>query len=134
MKNSAETMNSSQPATTQNRAERPAGHHRALRHHQPSFTAALTGLPPSDRALHKTFYAIEISKRRVARRFGGSCHVPRGLPVDVDHVGRASAVRSGIRDQGGPSGGLCRAYFASESVRKKRFHRALVEAGMVDLA
>jgi hypothetical protein len=98
--------------------------------HQPSFTAALTGLPPSDRALHKTFYAIEWINGGLpgdlvapavldaALTMSAAC-----LPLDPVFATRMAL----LADCAAP-------YFASESVRKKRFHRALVEAGMVDLA
>ncbi|WP_201410079.1 hypothetical protein [Mesorhizobium sp. J8] len=46
-----------------------------------------------------------------------------GLPLDPVFATRATL----LADCAAP-------YFASESVRKKRFHRALVEAGIVDLA
>lgn len=102
--------------------------------HQPSFTAALTGLPPSDRALHKTFYAIEAINSALPADLAAPAMLDAAflstltmsaarLPLDPVFATRTALLAD------------CAArYFASESVRKKRFHRALVEAGMVDLA
>lgn len=102
--------------------------------HQPSFTAALTGLPPSDRALHKTFYAIET----INSALPGDLAAPAMLDAAFLSTLTMSAARLPLDPVFATRTALladCAApYFASESVGKKRFHRALVEAGMVDLA
>ncbi|TPM42046.1 sulfatase-like hydrolase/transferase [Mesorhizobium sp. B2-3-4] len=102
--------------------------------HQPSFTTALTGLPPSDPALHRTFYAIEAVNCGLPDDVAAppvlDCAflstltlLAAGLPLD-----QVSATRAALLADCAAS------YFGSTSRRKRRFHRALVEAGMVDLA
>ncbi|MEO5759562.1 MAG: sulfatase-like hydrolase/transferase [Mesorhizobium sp.] len=102
--------------------------------HQPSFTAQLTGLPPSDPALYKTFYAIEAV----------NCSLPSDLTappiLDVTYLSTLALLaaqipldpvfttRAALLNKD-PS-----AYFDLASAPKRRFHRALVEAGLVDLA
>lgn len=102
--------------------------------HQPSFTTALTGLPPSDPALRRTFYAIEalncaLPDDLAAPPVLDSAFLSTltlqaaGLPLDPIFATRAAL----LHDFAAP-------YFDSASPRKRGFHRALVEAGMVDLA
>lgn len=102
--------------------------------HQPSFTATLTGLLPPDPALHKTFYAIEAINSALPddlcapavldAAFLSTLTVAAArLPLDPVFATRTAL----LTDCAAP-------YFANESLRKRRFHRALVEAGMVDLA
>lgn len=102
--------------------------------HQPSFTTALTGLRPSDPALRQTFYAVETVNCRLPDDVAAppvlDCAflstltlLAAGLPLDPVSATRAAL----LNDCAAP-------YFDSTSPRKRRFHRALVEAGMVDLA
>lgn len=101
--------------------------------HQPSFTAALTGLPPSDPALHKTFYAIEAVNSVLPDDLSAPAILDAAflstltvaaarLPLDPVFATRTALLTECV----GP-------YFANESLRKRRFHRALVDGGMVDL-
>ncbi|QKD17355.1 sulfatase-like hydrolase/transferase [Mesorhizobium sp. NZP2077] len=102
--------------------------------HQPSFTTALTGLRPSDPALRQTFYGIEAVNCRLPDDVAAppvlDCAflstltlLAARLPLDPVFATRAAL----LNDCAAP-------YFDSTSPRKRRFHRALVEAGMVDLA
>jgi len=102
--------------------------------HQPSFTTTLTGLPPSDPALRQTFYAVEAMNCRLPDDLAAPpvldsaflstlTLLAAGLPLDP-----VFATRAALLDDCGT------AYFDSTSPRKRRFHRTLVEAGMVDLA
>jgi hypothetical protein len=102
--------------------------------HQPSLTTALTGLPPSDPALRQTFYSIEAVNCRLPVDVAAppvlDCAflstltlLAAGLPLDPVFATRAAL----LNDCAAP-------YFDAASPRKRRFHRALVEAGMVNLA
>lgn len=102
--------------------------------HQPSFTTALTGLPPPDPALRQTFYAIETVNCGLPDDVAAppvlDCAflstltlLAAGLPLDPVFATRAAL----LNDCAAP-------YFDPASPRKRRFHRALVEAGMVNLA
>lgn len=106
--------------------------------HQPVMTRRIESkrrLPPDGRRLFRTFYAIEmlnaVPERRVAGQaadldiaFLGTVALQQaGLPLDGIFATRAS-----LMEQCGD------AYFASPSERKRRFHRTLVELGMIDLA
>ncbi|WP_137931143.1 sulfatase-like hydrolase/transferase [Mesorhizobium comanense] len=102
--------------------------------HQPSFTTALTGLPPSDPALRRTFYTIEAVNCTLPHDLAAPPVLDSAflstltlqaarLPLDPVFATRAAL----LKDCAAP-------YFDSASSRKRRFHRALVEAGMVDLA
>ncbi|RWE45701.1 MAG: hypothetical protein EOS78_00420 [Mesorhizobium sp.] len=101
--------------------------------HQPSFTTALTGLPPSDPALHRTFYAVEAVNCRPpddvmappildCAFLSTLTLLAAGLPLDPVFATRATLLDD-----------CAASYFDSGSPRKRRFHRTLVEAGMVDL-
>lgn len=102
--------------------------------HQPSFTTSLTGLPPSDLALRETFYAIEPINGELpddlpappvldSAFLSTLTLLAAGLPLDAVFATRAALLNE------------CAApYFESASLRKRRFHRTLVDAGMVDLA
>jgi hypothetical protein len=101
--------------------------------HQPSFTTSLTGLPPSDPALRQTFYAIEAMNCALPDHLEAPpvldsaflstlTMLAAGLPLDPVFATRASLLDD------------CAAlYYDSGSLRKLRFHRALVEAGIVRL-
>jgi phosphoglycerol transferase MdoB-like AlkP superfamily enzyme len=91
------------------------------------------GLPGDERRAFRTFYAIEalnMPGRLVAGpgaeldiAFLGTVVLQQaGLPLDPIFATRASLLEQ------------CRAtYFASASERKRRFHRTLVDLGMIDL-
>ena len=101
--------------------------------HAPPFLARLTGKPPGDPALKRTFFAIEAHNMALP----ADLVVPEpldsvflstltlqaaGLPLDPVAATRASLL---------PECGS--AYFETDSARKRRFHRALVDAGLIDL-
>jgi len=92
-------------------------------------------LPKDARRQFRTFYAIETlndcSDRLISGRgtdldiaFLGTVALQQsGLPLDEIFATRASLLEH--------CGG---AYFASSSERKRRFHRTLVDLGMIDVA
>ena len=105
--------------------------------HQPVMTRRIEAklkLPADARRAFRTFYAMETlndgSDRLVAGRgpdldiaFLGTVALQRaGLPLDEIFATRAS-----LLDHCGES------YFASPSERKRRFHRTLVDLGMIDM-
>ncbi|WP_421913116.1 sulfatase-like hydrolase/transferase [Mesorhizobium sp.] len=102
--------------------------------HQPSFTAPLSGKAPSDPALHKTFYAVEAV----------NCVLPLDVPsppvLDVTYLSTLALLAAKVQLDPvfATRAALLRndpaVYFDPTSVPKRRFHRALVEAGAVDLA
>jgi hypothetical protein len=92
-------------------------------------------LPLDERRQFRTFYAIETlnycSDRLVPGRgadldiaFLGTIALQQaGLPLDEVFATRASLLEH------------CReSYFASQSERKRRFHRTLVERGIIDIS
>ncbi len=106
--------------------------------HQPVMTRrieAKLNLPADARRPFRTFYAIEALNycpdRLVSGRganldiaFLGTVALQQaGLPLDEIFATRASLIE--------PCGD---AYFASSSERKRRFHRTLVELGVIDIA
>jgi hypothetical protein len=106
--------------------------------HQPVMTRRIEAklmLPPDARRQFRTFYAIETlnaaSDPSVSEAgadldiaFLGTVVLQRaGLPLDGVFATRASLLEH-----------CGDAYFASPSERKRRFHRTLVELGMIDLA
>ncbi|RRH99227.1 hypothetical protein EH240_18485 [Mesorhizobium tamadayense] len=102
--------------------------------HQPSFTAAMSGRPPSDPALYESFYAIEAMNCALPPDLAAPLALDvaylstlalqaAGMPLDPVFATRAALLRDN------PA-----IYFDPASTRKRRFHRALVEAGMVDLS
>ena len=106
--------------------------------HQPVMTRRIETklqLPIDARRQFRTFYAMETlndcSDRLVSGRgpdldiaFLGTVALQRaGLPLDEIFATRAS-----LLEQCGD------AYFASSSERKRRFHRTLVDLGMIDMA
>ena len=105
--------------------------------HQPVMTRRIESkrkLPPDPRRQFRTFYAIEtlnvVPDRLVAGQgadldiaFLGTIALQlAGLPLD-----RIFATRASLIEQCGDG------YFASSSERKRRFHRTLVELGIIDL-
>jgi hypothetical protein len=102
--------------------------------HQPSFTATLSGLRSSDAALHKTFYAIEA----VNTTLPPDLSAPPMLDVNYLSTLALLAARAPLDPVFATRAALLRndpaVYFDPASRQKRRFHRALVEAGVVDLA
>jgi hypothetical protein len=102
--------------------------------HQPVLTRRIDPLAGDARRAFRTFYALEalnISPEMFSRGRGPDIDIAflgtitlqaAGLPLDPLFSTRAS-----LLDECGTS------YFASESIRKRRFHRTLVELGLVDL-
>lgn len=101
--------------------------------HQPSFTASLGGMTPSDPALYETFYAIEAVNCRLPQDLAA----PRVLDVSYLSTLALIAARAPLDPVFATRAALFKddpaAYFNIASTKKRRFHRALVEAGMVDL-
>lgn len=105
--------------------------------HQPVMTRrieSMRGLPKDPRRAFHTFFAIEAFNVEMCQStvtlppvldiafLGTATLAAAGLPLDRISATRASL----IRDCG-------EAYFAAASERKHRFHRALVELGMIEL-
>jgi hypothetical protein len=106
--------------------------------HQPVMTRRIEAklkLPPDARRQFRTFYAIEALNYRPDRLVSG-----RGANLDIAFLGTVAlqqaglpldeifATRASLLEQCGE------AYFASSSERKRRFHRTLVELGVIDVA
>jgi hypothetical protein len=106
--------------------------------HQPVMTRRIEGklkLPLDARRQFRTFYAMETlgdcSGRLIPGRgrdldiaFLGTVVLQQaGLPLDEIFATRASLLEH-----------CAEAYFASSSERKRRFHRTLVDKGMIDVA
>jgi hypothetical protein len=106
--------------------------------HQPVMTRRIEAklkLAPDPRRQFRTFYAMEMlnaapdpllsgKHANLDIAFLGTIALQRaGLPLDGIFATRASLLE--------PCG---EAYFASSSERKRRFHRTLVELGIIDLA
>lgn len=101
--------------------------------HAPHFLAGLTGKAPGDPALRRTFFAIEAYDMALPAdlEIPGTVDAAflstvvlqaAGLPLDAVGATRASL----LPECGG-------AYFDTDSSRKRRFHRTLVDAGLIDL-
>jgi hypothetical protein len=106
--------------------------------HQPVMTRRIEAklkLPADARRQFRTFYAIEALNYRPDRLVSG-----RGADLDIAFLGTVAlqhaglpldeifATRASLLEQCGE------AYFASTSERKRRFHRTLVELGVIDVA
>jgi hypothetical protein len=106
--------------------------------HQPVMTrriGAKLQFPMDARRQFRTFYAIEALNYRPDRLMPG-----RGKDLDIAFLGTVAlqqaglpldeifATRASLLEQCGE------AYFASSSERKRRFHRTLVERGVIDVA
>jgi hypothetical protein len=106
--------------------------------HQPVMARRIEAkikLPTDARRQFRTFYAIETLNDRADRMIPG-----RGPDLDIAFLGTVAlqqaglpldeifATRASLLKQCGE------AYFASSSERKRRFHRTLVDLGMIDVA
>jgi Sulfatase len=106
--------------------------------HQPVMARrieAKCGLPIDARRQFRTFYAMETLNDRPDRLVAG-----RGADLDIAFLGTVAlqqaglpldqifATRASLLESCGGS------YFASPSERKRRFHRTLVERGVIELA
>jgi hypothetical protein len=106
--------------------------------HQPVMTRRIEAklkLPTDARRQFRTFYAIEALNYRPDRLVSG-----RGANLDIAFLGTVAlqqaglpldeifATRASLLEPCGES------YFASASERKRRFHRTLVELGVIDVA
>lgn len=101
--------------------------------HHPSFTAKLLRLPIHDRQLYRTFFSIEAINTAFPNGFEPPAELDTallapvllqaaGLPLDPVYATRVQLVDE-----------CASGYHLSQSERKKRFHRTLVEHGYVDL-
>ncbi len=105
--------------------------------HQPVMTRRIEAklkLPADARRQFRTFYAVEALNYRPDRLVYG-----RGADLDIAFLGTVAlqqaglpldeifATRASLLEQCGE------AYFASTSERKRRFHRTLVELGVIDV-
>lgn len=106
--------------------------------HQPVMTRRIEArqqLPTDERRQFQTFYAIEMLNDDQSTLAAG-----RGPDLDIAFLGTVAlqaaglpldpvfATRASLMEQCGSS------YFAAHSERKRRFHRTLVELGLIDLA
>lgn len=102
--------------------------------HHPSFTAQMTGLPRTDRRLRETFFAVEpinmdlpagiATPRLTDAAFLSTLTVAAaGLPLDP-----VFATRRTLMDACSASYADCR------SPMRDRFHRTLVDEGLIDLS
>lgn len=105
--------------------------------HQPVMTRRIQSrlqLSQNERRQFQTFYAIEMLNDPAASMIPG-----RGPNLDIAFLGTVAlqhaglpldpifATRASLREQCGE------AYFASGSERKRRFHRTLVDLGLIDI-
>jgi hypothetical protein len=91
-------------------------------------------LPANERRQFQTFYAIEMLNDPAETMAMG-----RGPNLDIAFLGTVAlqhaglpldpifATRASLREQCGET------YFASASERKRRFHRTLVDLGLIDI-
>ena len=106
--------------------------------HQPVMTRRIESkrkLPPDARRQFRTFYAIE-----ALNVFPGRLVAGQGADLDIAFLGTIALQQAGLPLDGvfATRASLLEhcgdGYFASSSERKRRFHRTLVELGMIDLA
>jgi phosphoglycerol transferase MdoB-like AlkP superfamily enzyme len=106
--------------------------------HQPVMSRRIEAklkLPQDPRRQFRTFYAIESLNRRSDRLIPG-----RGPDLDIAFLGTVALQQAGLPlDQiFATRASLLThcgdAYFASSSERKRRFHRTLVDLGMIDIS
>jgi Sulfatase len=106
--------------------------------HQPVMARRIEAeikLPIDARRQFRTFYAIETLNDRSARIIPG-----RGPDLDIAFLGTVALQQAGLpldeifATRASLLGHCGEAYFASTSERKRRFHRTLVDLGMIDLA
>jgi hypothetical protein len=106
--------------------------------HQPVMARrieAKTRLPVDPRRQFRTFYAMETLNDGSGRMIPG-----RGPDLDIAFLGTVALQQAGLpldeifATRASLLGHCGDAYFASSSERKRRFHRTLVNLGMVDVA
>jgi hypothetical protein len=106
--------------------------------HQPVMTRrieARSQLPVDARRQFRTFYAMETINDRSGRLIPG-----RGPDLDIAFLGTIALQQAGLPldEIFATRASLLKhcgeAYFASSSERKRRFHRTLVDLGMIDVA
>jgi Sulfatase len=106
--------------------------------HQPVMARRIEAeikLPIDARRQFRTFYAIETLNDRSDRIIPG-----RGPDLDIAFLGTVALLQAGLpldeifATRASLLGHCGEAYFASTSERKRRFHRTLVDLGMIDLA
>jgi hypothetical protein len=106
--------------------------------HQPVMTRRLEAklkLPPDARRQFRTFYAMESLNGACDRLVPGP-----GADLDIAFLGTVALQQAGLPLDGvfATRASLLEhcgeAYFACSSERKRRFHRTLVEQGLIDLA
>jgi len=101
--------------------------------HQPSFTASMTGRPPTDPTLYQTFYAIE----PINHELPPDLVAPPVLDIAYLSTLALQAANIALDPVFATRAALLKAepatYFNPACGRTKRFHRALVEAGAIDL-
>lgn len=106
--------------------------------HQPVMARrieAKTRLAADPRRQFRTFYAMETLNDRSARMIPG-----RGPDLDIAFLGTVALQQAGLpldeifATRASLLGHCGDAYFASPSERKRRFHRTLVNLGLIDVA
>ena len=106
--------------------------------HQPVMARRIetkTRLPVDPRRQFRTFYAMETLNDGSGRMIPG-----RGPDLDIAFLGTVALQQAGLpldeifATRASLLGQCGDAYFASSSERKRRFHRTLVNLGMIDLA
>ncbi len=106
--------------------------------HQPVMARRIEAkikLPVDARRQFRTFYAMETLNDRSERMIPG-----RGPDLDIAFLGTVALQQAGLpldeifATRASLLGQCGDAYFASSSERKRRFHRTLVNLGMIDLA
>jgi hypothetical protein len=92
-------------------------------------------LPIDARRQFRTFYAIETLNDNANRMIPG-----RGPDLDIAFLGTVALQQAGLpldeifATRASLLGHCGDAYFASPSEQKRRFHRTLVDLGLIDLA
>jgi Sulfatase len=106
--------------------------------HQPVMVRRIEArkkLPIDPRRQFQTFYAMETLNHRSDRMISG-----RGPDLDIAFLGTVALQQAGLPldEIFATRASLLKhcgeAYFASPSLRKRRFHRTLVELGLIDVA
>jgi hypothetical protein len=106
--------------------------------HQPVMSRRIEArlrLGPDPRRQFRTFYAIESLNQRSDRLVSG-----RGADLDIAFLGTVALQQAGLpldqifATRASLLNHCGDAYFASSSERKRRFHRTLVDLGMIDIS
>jgi len=106
--------------------------------HQPVMSRRIEArlkLTPDPRRQFRTFYAIESLNQRTDRFVAG-----RGPDLDIAFLGTVALQQAGLpldpifATRASLIKHCGEAYFASSSERKRRFHRTLVDLGMIDIS